>query len=134
MATRPSSPITSAIQDVTEGLTGMVRHHLQLARHEARADAAAFTRQLGILLAAASVVGLGYLMLLVGVILLVGAYYSYLGMAICALSMSVVHLIGGVVALIIIRRRLKHSHKLVKSNEQIERSREWVKQLPMQEH
>ena len=130
-AGRREQPLFQALQDLTSGLTELIQHHLQLARHEVRADAAELSQDLAAILLAASVLGVGYALLLVGAIFMAGWFAGLVGMGLCALILSMIHMAAGAVALRAVVTQFRRRHYgLAWSGEALERSREWMKQLP----
>jgi len=87
--------LIGAIRDLTDGLTDLVRHQIELVRTEFRQELDEF-RQRGVtLLIAAATALLGYLITLVGIVL-VAAWLGGLAVAgPVALGLGALHLFGG---------------------------------------
>jgi hypothetical protein len=133
-AVRREQTMLQAIGDLTEGLTGLVSNHLQLVRHEVRADATELTHEVAAILLAASVLAIGYALLLVGAIFMAGWWAGLVGMGVCALMLSSIHIIAGAVALRAVISHFRRRHYgLALSGEELERSKKWMKQLPAPE-
>jgi hypothetical protein len=133
-AARREQTLFQAIGDLTDGLTGLVRNHLQLVRHEVRADATELTHDVAAILLAASVLAIGYCLLLTGAIFMAGWWAGLVGMGVCALTLSFIHLIAGAIALRAVTSQFRRRHYgLALSGEELERSKEWMKQLPAPE-
>lgn len=128
---RREQPLFQAVQDLTTGLTELIQHHLKLARHEVRADAAELAQDLAAILLAASVLGIGYALLLASAVFMAGWFAGLVGMGLCALLLSAIHMAAGAVALRAVVKQFRRRHYgLAWSGEALERSREWIKQLP----
>ena len=62
----PEEALGAALERLGTGISTLVRDHLELAKVEARLGARSWALQGSVLLAAASLIGVGYLMLMVG--------------------------------------------------------------------
>lgn len=127
---RPQSGFQAAIEDLTDGLSRLVRQHFDLARAEVRQEAtemSLFAR------AAAICVGLflvGYVLLLVAIIL-TAAWLGGVGpMAITAIILALAHLGGAAIAYWRLDIHKKQSDlSLPQTTEELQRNKKWIKEI-----
>lgn len=81
-----------AFERLTDGVSSLVKQHIELARHEITRDVTTTARRLGVLGACALVALMGYTLLLVAAIALAGWLGGALATWIVALSLGLIHL------------------------------------------
>lgn len=129
--TPEQSPLVTALMGVTDGVQNLVRSHLTLARYEAKADAISLGKDVGAIVVALVFVLLGYLLLNIAAILFAAWYGGIIGMAIVAMSLALIHLLGGAWILKAVVDQFKARHYgLQYTGEELERSKTWAKQIP----
>ena len=126
----PNGGLVPAFQSLTDGLVGMLRTHLELFRLEMQNDAKLAAKSAGIVVAFGAIAILGYgllnLALVLGAYVLAGKWAMFLTCGTLALG----HLVTG---LVMIRQTLHdmrdNTQQLGASQSELERSKEWIKEL-----
>jgi uncharacterized membrane protein YqjE len=107
------------VKETADNLGRLVADHIKLARVELVADSRELGRKMALLLTAASFLALGYALACVALALAVapfiGAPWAFLGVA-------GVHLIGGGIALAVVRRSAATTRPLHESLRELDRS------------
>lgn len=128
---RPQTGFQTAVEDLTDGLSRLVRQHFALARVEMREEIDDLKKQIGAILVFAVVALLGYLLLNLAIILLFGVWLDSLAaMATTALILAILHLGVGVTALVLLGSRLRENEVgLSQTTEELQRNKQWLKEI-----
>lgn len=121
----------TAIEDLTDGLSRLVRQHFELARVEIRREAKDVGTNVGALLAFAALGLVGYLLLNVAIILVFGAFVGgMVAMAITAIVLALLHLVVAGVAILRILSHLRDADLgLHDTTEELQRNKQWIKEI-----
>jgi hypothetical protein len=96
--------IVSLVKETAEGLGRLLADHIKLARVEIVADAKAYGRHAGLMVVAAVFLLLGYAFAWLAAALALG---RLVGLPLAALIVGGAHLLAGLVALVVVRDRLR---------------------------
>ncbi len=129
-ANTPSSAgiIVGAIKGLTQSTQSLIKNHIDLARHEAKADAMEVGKDLSGLIVAAAIAGLGYVLLLLSAILFASWYAGTVGMALTSFALALIHLIGGgaIAAKLANNFQTRH-YGPIQAKRELEESKLWAK-------
>ncbi len=131
---RPSSGLNGlkpAFERLTDGLSTLVKQHLELARYELKQDVSTTGKRLGII-AACAVIGLiGYVTLLAAGVLLAAWLGGALAAFITCAAIAVVHLaIAGVFAAVIGKKlREEKPVDLAQTNDELNEDKRWLREI-----
>ncbi|NND02492.1 MAG: phage holin family protein [Acidimicrobiia bacterium] len=122
--------LVAAFQSVTDGVADLAKHHIDLAKAEARRDVKLFGREAFRVAIGAGLALLGWTFFLVALIALAG-YLGGLGaMAATAGVISVVHVWAGAgISRAAMKRMKEREGALTTTKDEIKRSSEWAKQI-----
>ena len=138
MAERPvtTSPsrFQAAIDELTDGLSQLVRQHFELARSEVRREAqniADISSDIAIYALLGAIGAVGYLLLNVAIILVALWLGSVAAMAITALVLAVLQLSIGGIGVAMAVRRFKESdiEPLRETTEELQKDKQWIKEI-----
>lgn len=128
-----ASVFVTALTSLTDGIQNLISTHFHLVRYELKSDAIGLGKDAGAVIVAAGFALIGYLLLLVSAIIFAGWFAGILGMGICAMTLCLIHLIGGAVVVAGVAKQFKARHYgLYYTGEELDRSKQWAKQLPKQ--
>lgn len=128
---KSESSIAVVMQTLSEDVVTLFREHLKLFRVELKQDATIAARYFGALAFFGVIALVGFLLLNLTAILFAGWAFGVLGMAVSALTLSVLHLYFGVRAFARVAQRLKEDELGLRvAGNELERSRTWATQLP----
>lgn|GEM_PF-5123816 len=123
------NPLVIAIRSLTQGTQNLLKHHLELARHEAKADALELAKDLGGIFVALGMALVGYLLLNLAAVFFAGWFAGLIGMAIATLALALLHIAGGLLAAKTLGENMKQRHYGMRyTGTEIERSTEWAKE------
>lgn len=123
------NPMIVAIKNLTQGTQNLLKHHLELARHEITSDLQELSKDTIGLIAALGMALLGYLLLNMTGILLAAWFAGIKGMALTSGVLALLHLGGGALAARAILTGIKERrYGMTYTGNEIERSKEWVKE------
>lgn len=126
-----SSPLVSALMGLSDSLSNLVRQHFMLARHELRADARSAAKDIGAICVALFFIMVGYVLLQVTAILFAAWFGGIVAMAISALLLALINLIGGALTLRGLRAQIAtRQYGLHYTGQELQRSKAWAKQIP----
>ena len=137
MAERPiTGPRTTrngfqgAIEELTDGLSGLVRQHFELARTEVKEEAKEYSRYGAVLGLAAALLFMGYAMGNVAVIL-VALWLGGVGaMAITSIVLTVLNMAAGALGGWYGWRHLREADvELSQTTEELQRDKKWLKEI-----
>lgn len=120
-----------AFERLTDGVSTLVKQHIELARYEATQDLRASMKRAAILGACAFVGAVGYFFLLAAGILLAGWLGGWLAAWICAAIIAVLHL-GGAAALGYKygrHLRLRLPVDLAQLGDELNKDKQWLQQI-----
>ena len=103
---RSQAPLIGALQNLSDGVTGLVSNHLKLAQLELRQDVAAAAKDVAGLVVAGVFALIGYLLLNVSAILF-AAWHGVAAAALVGGLLALVNLVGGGVALMGLATRVQ---------------------------
>ena len=129
----PASPSASVIVGALKGLTqstqALLKHHIALARHEAKADALEVGKDITGLIIAGVFAGIGYVFLLMSAVLFSSWFAGMVGMALTCFAIALIHLVGGG---LIAARMAKHfqtrHYGPVQTRREVKETVAWVKE------
>jgi Putative Actinobacterial Holin-X, holin superfamily III len=98
--------IISLVKETADGLGHLIADHIKLARVEIVSDAKTYSRQVGLLALAGAFAVFGYLFVWIAAALALG---RVIGGAAAFLIVGLLHVIGGVLGLMAVMRRLKRA-------------------------
>ena len=128
-AEEPKSPLVVAIRSLTQGTQNLLKHHLELARHEAKADALELAKDIGGILIALGLALVGYLLLNLAAVFFAGWFAGLIGMAIATFALALLHIVGGLLAAKTLGENIQERHYGLRyTGTEIERSTEWAKE------
>ena len=120
-----------AFERLTDGVSTLVKQHIEFARYEATQDLKAATKRMAILGACALIAGVGYLFLLATAILLAGWLGGWLAAWICAAVIALLHL--GVAAVMGRKYsnelRAEKAVDLAQLGDEINKDKQWLQQI-----
>lgn len=124
-----SNPLVVALRNLGEGTQNLVRHHLELARHEVKADAMEVGLDAAGVIAAAMFALFGYVLLNVAAVLFSAWFGGIQAMAIVALTLALLHLVGGGLAARALALNFQQRHYgPTYTRDEFQRSAQWVKE------
>lgn len=127
---QPSDGLVPALERMTDAFSDLIKKHFELFQYEVKAEIAQATRQLAILGACLAVGLLGYVLLLVGLIVLAEWLGGDPAMALTTLGLALIHLVvGGAVGFKVSQRMREEGFGLDKTSDEVRRSKEWMKQI-----
>lgn len=127
---RQQNGFQTAIEDLTDGLSRLVRQHFELARIEVRSEAKEVSRDVAIIVAAAAIALIGYIFLNLAIILTALWLGSVAAMAITSIIIAALHIIAAVLGVTIAIRRLKKTDMgLPQTTEELQRNKTWIKEI-----
>ncbi|SRR5690554_3975943 len=131
---KPVEPRTSNIQQalsgLTDGVTSLVKGHIELARHEVKEEATAAGKNIAALLLFALITLVGYGLLNITAILFAGWFGGIVAMAITGLILTIINLVGGGFAIMqILQRFEKHTPGLTQVGEELKKDKQWISQI-----
>lgn len=120
-----------AFERLTDGLSTLVKQHLELARYELKQDVSTTSKRLGIIAACAVVALIGYVTLLGAGILLAGWLGGALAAFITAASIALVHLAlaGGLAAYFGKQLREEKPVDLAQTNDELKEDKRWLREI-----
>lgn len=122
--------IITALSNFARGTQSLIRHHIDLARHELKADAAEVAKDAVGVAIAIGMLLMGYVLLLFATVLFSAWYGGITAMALTTLSLSLIHLIGGALLARSVASTLRdRRYGLEYTGAEIERSTTWAKQI-----
>lgn len=129
--TRPRQGFQSAIEDLTDGLSSLVRQHFELARTEVRQEVDDLRRQMSVLIVCGLFLALGYILLLAALILGIGVWFSSSGaMALTALILGVLHVGGAALGFYRVQQHLDADDSaLSETTDELQKDKQWLKDL-----
>jgi len=111
--------IISLVKETASGLGQLVADHIRLARVEMTADAKSYARDVGMLVAGGFIIAVGYGL---GCIAAGMALARVIGAPIAFLGLALLHLVAGVIALVVIARRMKRIQLMQGTKHEVSRS------------
>lgn len=134
MAERPvitdAGRFQAAIDDLTDGVSRLVRQHFELARTEVRQEARQLATNLLVIAVFGAVALVGYGLLNLAVVFLFGAVWDFTAMAWATLALAVVNIGGAGIAIALGARRLSDTEVgLPDTTEELQKDREWIKEI-----
>lgn len=132
-STTPASPSASVIVGAIKGLTqstqALLKHHIALARHEAKADALEVGKDVTGLIIAGLFAGIGYVLLLLSAILFASWFAGMVGMALTCFALALIHLVGGglIAAKMAEHFRTRH-YGPIQTKREVKETVAWVKE------
>jgi uncharacterized membrane protein YqjE len=114
-----SDGIISLVKETASGIGQLVADHIRLARIEMTADAKTYARDVGVLLAAGFIVAVGYGLACIGA---GAALARVMGTPLAFVSLGVLHILIGAIALAMIVGRMKHVQLMQGTKQEVSRS------------
>lgn len=120
-----------AFERLADGVSTLVKQHIELARYEATRDIRTATRRMAILGACALIGGVGYLFLLATGVLLAGWLGGWLAAWICAAVIASAHLgVGGVMGRKYSKKlRAEKPVDLAQLGDELNKDKQWLQQI-----
>lgn len=124
-----ASVIVGAIKGLTQSTQALLKHHIALARHEAKADALEVGKDITGLIIAGVFAGIGYVLLLTSAILFASWFAGMVGMALTAFALALIHLVGGgLIAAKMARHFQTRHYGPIQTRREVEETVAWVKE------
>ena len=114
-----SDGIISLVKETASGLGQLVADHIRLARLEMTADAKSYARDVGMMLVGGFILAVGYGL---GCIAAGAALARVIGAPFAFLALALLHLAVGVIALVVIARRMKRIQLMQGTKHEVSRS------------
>src|SRR6266513_2369520 len=114
-----SDGIISLVKETASGLGQLVADHIRLARLEMTADAKSYARDVGMMLGGGFILAVGYGL---GCIAAGTALARVIGAPLAFLALALLHLAVGVIALVVIARRMKRIQLMQGTKHEVSRS------------
>lgn len=122
-----TSIIVGALKGLTESTQNLLKHHIELAKHEAKADALEIGKDITGLVIAGVFAALGYVLLLVSAILFASWFAGMTGMALTGFALALIHLLGGgIIALRLLDNFKTRHYGLVQTGRELSQSKRWL--------
>ncbi len=126
---RPSN-IQQALHGLTDGVSNLVKGHIELLRHEVKEEASTAGKNIAALLLFALVTFVGYGLLNITAILFAGWFGGIVAMAITALILTIINLVGGGFAIMQILQRFEnHAPELKQVSAELKKDKQWISQI-----
>ncbi|CAN0585278.1 unnamed protein product, partial [Laminaria digitata] len=123
------NPLVLAIKSLTQGTQNLLKHHIELAKHEAKADALEIGKDITGVIVAVGLALMGYLLLNFAAVLFSAWLAGITGMAIRALILALIHLVGGgIAAKTLVENVQRRYYGMNYTGKELERSTAWVKE------
>lgn len=127
---QPATGLAPAFEKLADGVSTLVREHLELARLDVREDAGRAARNLGVMLICGSIAFVGYLMLNVAGVALGAVLYGDIGLTVAAFLLAVFNF---TVCFLLVKRVGADSESgfmtFEKTNKELSRDKEWLRQI-----
>ena len=127
--TERTTGLVSAFQNVTDGVIDLAKTHMELAKAEVRQDARAYGEQVIVMLGGVGLILLGIGIFNVALICLAGVFGGLAAMAGTAGALGAIEILFGFSYANRAYQRIKERDALPGTRDEIQRSREWVKQI-----
>jgi hypothetical protein len=111
--------LIALVKETADGLGRLIADHINLARLEIVADAKTYSRRVGLMTLAGVFVALGYLFAALALALALG---RLMGSPLAFLAVGAVHLIGGILGVSTVLRRLKNTRILDETASEVGRT------------
>lgn len=128
----PGQPdgLARALENLADGVSTLVREHLELARVELREDASQAAQNLGLLVLCGVIAVVGYLMLNVAGVALGAVLFGDVGLASAAFALALFNFVGSLALL----KRVSDSSQggfisLRQTTKELSRDRAWLRQI-----
>ncbi len=120
----------AAIDELTDGLSRLVRQHFELARTEVREEARQYSRYAAILTAATATLFMGYVMVHLAIILVALWIGGMAAMAITAIVLAILNITGGLFAARYAWQGIQNTDvRLTQTTEELQRNKQWLKEI-----
>ena len=134
MAERPviarDTGFNAAIDNLTEGLSRLVRKHFELARTEVRQEVSEISHYVGLLAVLAGVGLVGYGLLNLAIILFAAWLGDVAVTAFVALGLALANLGAAAIAGVRMLRTLRQNHvQLPQTTDEMQRNKQWLKEI-----
>jgi uncharacterized membrane protein YqjE len=128
---RTTNGLKPAFERLADGVSTLVKQHLELARYEIKQDVSTTGRRVAILGACAVVGLLGYLLLNIAGIGLAGWLGGWLAAWITAAVLALVHLgaAGGLAAYFGKKLKEQKPIDLAQTNDELDRDKQWLRKI-----
>lgn len=128
--TRAPARFETIVDELTDGLSRLVRQHFELARTEVRREATELGVHLRALAVFATIAIVGYILLNFSIIAVALWLGDIAAMAITSLVLAFVHLGVGTFASLRVVRKLGDSDVgLSETTEELQRDKQWIKEI-----
>ncbi|MFU8802816.1 MAG: phage holin family protein, partial [Bradymonadaceae bacterium] len=125
-----SSNLQTAFQGLTDGLSNLFRQHLELVRFEVKEEATEVGKNVAALGLFVFIALVGYGLLNLAAIFFAGWFGGLVAMAIAALALALINLGGAAYAIRKIMHRFEdNSVNLSRTEEEMQRNKQWIKQI-----
>lgn len=119
-----------AIRNLTHGVETLVKEHLRLFQLELKRDATRSAERIGLLAACGVILFFGYVLFHAAAILTAYAFFGVEEAAITAIILTTLNVVGAAAFSFAVIRQMKHQPRLDATSDEVDRSKEWMKQLP----
>jgi uncharacterized membrane protein YqjE len=127
---KPGAGLAPAFEKLADGVSTLVREHLELARIEMREDAGRAAKNIGALVLCGSVAFVGYLMLNVAGVALGAVLYGDVGLAVAAFALAVLNFLGSFVLIKGIAADSEAGFmSFEETTKELSRDKEWLRQI-----
>ncbi len=125
-----SSNIQQALQGLSDGVTSLVKNHIELIRYEVKEEATQAGKNAAALALFGLITFVGYGLLNITAILFAGWFGGIVAMAITALILTLINLAGGLFAILKILKRFEHNASGLKSvGAELKKDKQWINQI-----
>lgn len=120
--------LLGALSDLVMATGDLIQQHLELLGLEAREDITELSKRLVLLIAVVGMLVFGYVLLLLGSVLLLGWGWGVPGMALGTLTLALVHVLVALPSGWQLMRRWRRPGGFTRSGRELEKTKQWVNQ------
>lgn len=125
-----SSNIQQALQGLSDGVTSLVKNHIELIRYEVKEEATQAGKNAAALALFGLITFVGYGLLNITAILFAGWFGGIVAMAITALILTLINLAGGLFAILKILKRFEQNTSGLKNvGAELKKDKQWISQI-----
>jgi uncharacterized membrane protein YqjE len=127
---KPPQGLGPAFEKLAEGVSTLVREHLELARLEMREDAGKAAKSVAAIVLCGSFALIGYLMLNVAGVALGAVLYGKVGLAVAAFLLAVINFVIGFILIASVSSESEAGlMSFEETTKELSRDREWLRQI-----
>ncbi|MFP4598582.1 MAG: phage holin family protein [Persicimonas sp.] len=120
-----------AFERLTDGVSTLVKQHLELARYEIKQDVSTTGKRLAFVAACGVVALIGYVLLLAAAILLAGWLGGFAAAFIVGVSLAVIHLAAAAGIFVHYGKQLKEEKPvdLAQTTDELDKDKQWLRKI-----